>query len=524
MPPSYADIKSCHDHSSELLDKIKWERCLAPYRIPDFESYPASQHQATIVYISNFTVDGIAFAYYIQDAAHRRSFLAGTFGMQAYDGPMFATPVVLHTRADLLGGDKVKPMYETHEKSRVSKHESKTETLRWRYLYETARLAWSKMVFDTNRWEMLNKGSTNTGEEALDKNAIYSDNEAEAIGIAEPSADLEIRTATSSEVRELEAIPNPTRLGKRSCSGTEESSIDLKTARMGIDANQDQSKGQDLDLRQDLETILHEGGNIDNIIAYISKRNNEGRGVLKEKQKRLVRSLIEVIELLEDVKGEHAKLRITGMDRTKLVVVESELRMEREDYIKQLEDGFAQALETEEDATADVDEGSDPNALSDEQQEALMQLIGVTGQDPGLSVLLLRANNWNTERAINHWFDAGGTTLSDTRERPLSNIQASSRNRPRHYATPGPSSSKRRALDTESSDDVKADRARLESLITSQDNKQDSEDRIREAQRGELLSRTSSTTSTAISCEERKDSGASTVEEGKVQDGKRKLR
>jgi len=70
--------------------------------------------------------------------------------MQAYDGPLKATPI-MNYNSEILSGCAENGA----EKCKVIPTNSPTERLKWRYLFETGRIAWSKLLIDPHKVRML---------------------------------------------------------------------------------------------------------------------------------------------------------------------------------------------------------------------------------------------------------------------------------------------------------------------------------------------------------------------------------
>ena len=147
---SDADYRSCNDPYLRILGPIDDEFKDLPYRNEQFENDPNSQLEdrsmISIIYIENFFIDGRDFAYYIIGRVNVTAFLGGMFGMQVYDGPLTATPMMSYNR-DILSGENVDDPYG----GKVLRSHSPTERIKWKYLFETARLAWSKLQIDPRK-------------------------------------------------------------------------------------------------------------------------------------------------------------------------------------------------------------------------------------------------------------------------------------------------------------------------------------------------------------------------------------
>ncbi|CAE7201505.1 hypothetical protein HRS9139_06767 [Pyrenophora teres f. teres] len=106
-----------------------------------------------MVYIRNFTNINKDFAYFIREFKNVERFWAGLHGATFYDGPILASPIILHRQAIKKGRSKVWPIaWQTFIKYEKT---GAVNIQRWRYLYETARRAWKLMVFDGDALKVL---------------------------------------------------------------------------------------------------------------------------------------------------------------------------------------------------------------------------------------------------------------------------------------------------------------------------------------------------------------------------------
>lgn len=338
-------MSSCTDSTFEILTKLHLEWLHVPYFNPDCDAHPqenrGSDRKACIVYIQHFTTDGLDFAYYICGAANLTKFLAGTFGMQAYGGPLFGTPIVLHSKEDLLSGNNV----FRHEKggSRVCKHGPQTERLRWRYLFETARLVWSKMEFNFETLLELRKGRAAAQDDSAE--AIAHVSEDDQMAGEDPGADWEIQSVTSSEAQEVEARMSEKKRGKMKNPEIDEPETDVEHTnnerRREIKMNySSDTKAQMIAIRDDLEALKRIGGSVDDQIAYLidevmSKQENSGYLILTEDQQSLVTGLGDVTNLLEELKERKKELRTDdSVESNDLDDMESDLENEGESLLK----------------------------------------------------------------------------------------------------------------------------------------------------------------------------------------------
>jgi hypothetical protein len=115
-----------------------------PYANTQFANDPSflfdDGARISIVFIKNFFTDGQDFAFIVAGRPNVTAFVHGTFGMQAYNGPLIATPIMSRRQEFLDRFQIVKG-----SGGKVQKSSSQLERVKWRYLFETARLAWSKL-------------------------------------------------------------------------------------------------------------------------------------------------------------------------------------------------------------------------------------------------------------------------------------------------------------------------------------------------------------------------------------------
>ncbi|CAO2648869.1 Nn.00g098180.m01.CDS01 [Neocucurbitaria sp. VM-36] len=483
LPSEATEPRDCTDATFEVLTKLHWEWIHAPYLHPDCDAHPeesrGSDKKACIVYIQHFTTDGLDFAYYICGAANLTKFLAGTFGMQAYGGSLFGTPIVLHSKEDLLSGSNV----FRHEKygSRVCKHGPQTERLRWRYLFETAKLFWSKTEFNFETLLELRKGRAAAQDNSAE--AIADISEDDPMDGEDPGADWEIQSVTSSEAQEVEARMSEKKQAKMKSPEIDEPETDFKHSiiekRRHIKKHySSDAKVKMIAIRDNLEALKRRGGSVNDKLAYLtdkvmSKQENSVFFTLTEEQQSLVTSLNDVSNLLEELKERKKELHAEGsVESNGLDDLGSDLEEERKSLLKNIE-------------------ANDEDALSEGQQAALEQFMEITGQGFEASVSSLAAQNWNAQTAISYWYDTGSTTSEVAGDELAQTIAASTEgklsdegpsnsadssvasgssnsswssinDRPSRYAVAGPSG-KRQALDTP--EELAASRARLERLI-----------------------------------------------------------
>jgi hypothetical protein len=95
------------------------------------------------VFIAGFFGRGRNFAYYVVGEANIAALQRGTTGTRAYDGPILAAPTKHHSPDIVQSSDLVPRIY-------LSGYDAK-----WMYLFETARLAWKKLLVDPRKVEKV---------------------------------------------------------------------------------------------------------------------------------------------------------------------------------------------------------------------------------------------------------------------------------------------------------------------------------------------------------------------------------
>ncbi|KAF3005752.1 hypothetical protein E8E13_006822 [Curvularia kusanoi] len=109
-----------------------------------------SNNRVCCVYISNLFTDQNNFVYYIRGTQNLNMFYLGSTGMQAFDGAVLFTisphPLPYLMRPINLGSGRYK---------RLPKNNIPLESIKWRYTYDTARLAWDKSDVDLSKLQEL---------------------------------------------------------------------------------------------------------------------------------------------------------------------------------------------------------------------------------------------------------------------------------------------------------------------------------------------------------------------------------
>ncbi|CAN9361226.1 unnamed protein product [Alternaria alternata] len=156
-PETTGSHGSCASNNFYRL-RAEWSH--SPYRSDEIEAYnkPSDEvgTRATccIVYIRNFLRTPHDFVYCIHGPANLVKFHSGLHGGDAYNGPVLASVVSLLGQTVVHDGQRIPPIC-WNRFDRVRKQPGKQNKIRWSYMFETARLAWSKMTFDARSLQLL---------------------------------------------------------------------------------------------------------------------------------------------------------------------------------------------------------------------------------------------------------------------------------------------------------------------------------------------------------------------------------
>ncbi|RYN92900.1 hypothetical protein AA0120_g4768 [Alternaria tenuissima] len=154
---AYGNRGNCASNNFRRL-RAEWSH--SPYRSDEIEAYnkPSDEvgTRATccIVYIRSFLRTPHDFVYCIHGPANLVKFHSGLHGGEAYNGPILASVVSLLGQTVVHDGQRIPPIC-WNRFDRVRKQPGKQNKIRWSYMFETARLAWSKMTFDARSLQLL---------------------------------------------------------------------------------------------------------------------------------------------------------------------------------------------------------------------------------------------------------------------------------------------------------------------------------------------------------------------------------
>ncbi|KAF2109029.1 hypothetical protein BDV96DRAFT_605117 [Lophiotrema nucula] len=137
------------DHGRLIRDMFDLEFRQQPLVNPVVDTNPQSINELQlrdfirVVFISEFFRDGVHFAMYVLGKYNSVKMMGACFSGRPYDGPFFATPIILHALDELL------PMRRVDNFEEILRGE--TKGLRFKYYYETCLHAWERLDYDAAR-------------------------------------------------------------------------------------------------------------------------------------------------------------------------------------------------------------------------------------------------------------------------------------------------------------------------------------------------------------------------------------
>jgi hypothetical protein len=364
------DLEDLPYVNSESLDDADWD-------LQDKE-------HVSIVYIENFFTDGRDFAYYILGRPNLTAFQAGMFGMQAYNGPLCATPIMSYDRGIL--------EENRYGSAMVKRSHGQMERVKWKYLYETARIAWSKLLISPQKLEKVRS-----------TNALLMQKQKQS------ARDWEVQSVTSVEARDTGADMGARRLYP----------IVEEPSTLVDDEGWEEEFSQLLDLYEDLKKNRDRGPEylIESFARFVKELYGETSGqddtegrwtettdILHDvitSEVDLARSLAVpgIIHLppTNAVKSElidyydHAKRNCLKILVNILNITRCERGLPTRDEIGTVGSASKQLPDLED--------------LSDEQSDKVEQLLAITGGSKESSLRLLVRNYWDIQTAVVAHFD-----------------------------------------------------------------------------------------------------------------------
>jgi hypothetical protein len=401
-----ADFCSCRDSYREILSAIDNDLEELPYvnkECKDDSDWVLQDNEhASIVYIEDFFTDGRDFAYYIIGRQNVTAFQAGMFGMQAYNGPICATPIMSYDRSILEANKNTK-----YGGGLVKRSHGQMERVKWKYLFETARLAWSKLLISPQKLHIIRS-----------RNARILQDRTQA---ARQDHVWEVQSVTSTEARETESGMDTWRHNRlypvvkelaspggaphgHARDGQPVTVPTVKDVGWKVELNRMRSLFEDIK-KQDPGT----GNAIDHLEEFTRNqygdlgRRQDTDGKWKrwtERFQNAVRNEFDIEQMLElpDI----AKLPDISPAKAELLGILTQIKKGREGTLIDIVNfsRHQRGLPIQEVEILNVED------LDDEHSELLEQLAGITGRSKESALRLLVQNHWDVQDAASAHFDS----------------------------------------------------------------------------------------------------------------------
>jgi hypothetical protein len=426
-----ADRLSHDDRNSKIQNKFDIALHRTPWRNSvcerDMAVQPRESDPIVFVYIHEFFTNNSDFAYYVRGVENTLRLLHGVYGVQAYDGPVYATPV---SSWDALVSENDGDMLNLE---RVGKNISQVESLKWRYLFETGKLAWTKMEFDPRRTPCSDpRAAMTTRESDQTKSQRVCDttqtlNEDKGTFVDPKSIIPASWTPAAKET-------SVKKRGKMKAANSEEQQADRhnhsdepnsKRRRFcsPITSNNDRAEFKtrictalDKLMRLDCTADVIQSYLESQVLDFQSDQLHACSETWNDGQCNLLTNLTDVTVLGQDLlrrKKEVDSIGNSVLDSSVFAKLEADLDDERQTLIEAFVGvtiairGIAASRDTH--ASDDQVERTvnlkSVESLSEAKKEALERVMEVTRQDVDKAAALLSSRDWNADAAVSLWFD-----------------------------------------------------------------------------------------------------------------------
>ncbi|KAF1836610.1 hypothetical protein BDW02DRAFT_221166 [Decorospora gaudefroyi] len=300
-----------------------------------------------------------------------------------YDGPIYATPIVLHGKAIHINNRSVPPLRRMRL-VKVQKNAAKPDKVRWHYLFETARHAWSKMRFDPD-------------PEALEKLKTVWVDQMEDAKDDEPVADTE-------------------NLG--------DGAISAGTTTRAV---------QRIVIRQNLGFLTKKKRNHDKLLQFVinefyGRQKRMRQSNLTKAQHHLVARFTDMADQYEDL---YARIDDPDHDDSEEGEVtfadeEAELDVQRDGLIRQFQKelsrpknfaGNTAVPKTRKpkasDAPKNSDEDEDLQATLQDRLETIKKFRALAGTDFEDAELILMSNSWDVHAALSYYYSLNDEVVAE---------------------------------------------------------------------------------------------------------------
>ncbi|KAF1943482.1 hypothetical protein EJ02DRAFT_433237 [Clathrospora elynae] len=349
------------ESTSDIVARLgcEWEH--APYTSDELvfprEAPAPANTQVIFVYFRRFTTNiteqdeatSLDFAYCVRGPENIVKFGFGMTHGTEYCGPLSATPVVLPSKEVMGDSCMVMPIRYMHFELAHKNDETRS---RWAYLFDTARLAWSKMIFDPDKLEQFRKKRTDSPrEEDTTKSPSDSD------------------SGNDSDSDEFTGVGQPTSAGNAS------------------------PEAQRIAICQNME-------------IFKRKFRKQRRSDITKKQHMLIKELAGTAGSLKKLRETERRLRYAGTTAETRILHRQQVRLEneRDRITNAILEQLDRPLDHPDDAESiDSSKSEDDALLSQEQLDAVTDFVVATGAEFEIAQQSLKANAWRQELAISQY-------------------------------------------------------------------------------------------------------------------------
>jgi hypothetical protein len=375
------------------------------------------------VYIHRFFTNKSDFAYYIRGRDNIVRASNELAIKKAYDGPVYAT----------LPSSWQSLLSDNDEDASFSDSRSEVNSMMFRYLFETGKLAWAKMDFDIRRTPgSIPQAATETG--ASDRTNPHRDSEtpqtqkmdnstfADPYSIIPASRVLAATDVSAKKRGKMKA----TDIGELQAdySHSDESSRKRIRFNSPILSMEDKIEFKNR-VRGVLDTFVRSGCAADTIQSYLENQSIEFQGdqshampvTWDDDQRSVLTCLTDVTLLGQDLlqrKGEMDSAGNSTLDPSTFAKLEFDLENSRQNLLEAYTNVTVAIRSTESPREHSISENqgerktdlsSPVDSLSETRKEALSEVMEVTRQGIFEAIALLSDCDWDVDVAVAQWFD-----------------------------------------------------------------------------------------------------------------------
>ncbi|KAH7402026.1 hypothetical protein DE146DRAFT_780341 [Phaeosphaeria sp. MPI-PUGE-AT-0046c] len=367
------------DPHFHILGPIDDEVDDLPYHIDErtamFDWVLLPNERVVVVWIENFFTDGLDFVYYIIGRKHLAAFTMATFNAPAYCGPIIATPI-RHYNSELLPRGRG----NYGEGGTVRRTHGHMERVKWKFLFETARVAWNRLLIDPQRVKSLRAANARI--------LLHR-----ARQMRERINNVEVQSITSTEARGTKVELSAKKKGKMRPIEIEEPSTLTVTPRDTTNApdHQHQTPSSSDNDEEDRETKMDRLADL-----YLTLKNKNASG------EEIKRDLTEFMETLLGELEDNKDIQ-EGLD-----IWTSEFKAHMHAH-RQLDDAKEDPTNTDQTHMLESEERLEierEELFASVQSNALAQFVTITGRsNEQAGRRILAQNSWDVQAAVAAHYD-----------------------------------------------------------------------------------------------------------------------